>query len=89
MQFQKDSEHEFLNKGIWCAGVVKSVDNSNVTFSFEDEDINVDLKSIKGNEIKFVKFDYRKHVLCIKAKYSYIKHELVLEFTVFLNFGLF
>ena len=44
MQFQKDSEHEFLNKGIWCAGVVKSVDNSNVTFSFEDEDINVDLK---------------------------------------------
>ena len=89
MRFQKDSENEFLNKGILCAGVVKSVDNANLTFSFEDEDINADLKSVEGNEIKFVKLDYRKHVLCIKVKNSYIKHELVLEFTVFLNFGLF
>ena len=37
MGFQKDSGHEFFNKGIWCAEVVKSVDNLNVTSSFEDE----------------------------------------------------
>ena len=49
MQFQKDSEHEFLKKGILCSGVVISVDNSNFTFSFEDEDINAELKS-KSNE---------------------------------------